>query len=68
MAPPQKKLTGDSTTLLLALYGAVGGDSGVCVLVNPMIAIIEIGGTQVFWSPLSMLSELVALFTMIGGI
>ena len=43
-----EKAHGETTILLLPLYGAVGGGSGACVLVNPAIAIIEIGGTQVF--------------------
>jgi hypothetical protein len=28
----------------------VGGGNGACVLVKPTIVIIEIGGTQCFWS------------------
>ena len=58
MAPPQKKLTGDSTTLLLELYGAVGGGKAVWVLVNPVIAIIETGGTHFFSLPSVESSEL----------
>src|SRR5579862_1094380 len=58
MAPPQKKLRGDTTTLLLVAYGSVGGGAGACVLVNPTIAIIEIGGTHSFLLALSESSEL----------
>ena len=43
-----KKLMGDTTMLLLPLYGALGGGIGAWVLVKPAIAIIEIGGTQGF--------------------
>ena len=56
MAPPQKKLNGDTTRLLLVLYGSVGGGSGASVLVKPTMAIIEIGGTH-FLSLLSVESS-----------
>ena len=36
--------------MLLLWYGAVGGGWSACVLVNPTIVIIEIGGTQGFFS------------------
>ena len=53
MAPPQKKLNGATVILLLSLKGAVfdpiSVDSGACVLVNPKVAIAEIGGTR-SWS------------------
>jgi hypothetical protein len=45
IAPPQKPLKGETTTLLLVLYGSVGGASGACVWVKPTIAIIATGGT-----------------------
>src|SRR5271166_5317156 len=48
MAPPQKKLTGESDTLSLGWNGAVCGSCGESVWVKPMIPIIEIGGTQPF--------------------
>src|SRR6266496_4089980 len=48
IAPPQKKLTGSTTTLSFGLYGWVGGGSGACVWVKPTIAIMEIGGNQRF--------------------
>ena len=44
MAPPQKKLNGSTTVLLLELNGCVGGGSGACVWVKPTIAIVAIGG------------------------
>jgi hypothetical protein len=51
MAPPQKKLKGVTVILLLSLKGAgfdpMRVDSGAWVLVNPNVAIAEIGGTQI---------------------
>ena len=58
MAPPHMKFTEDSAMLLFALYGAVGGGSGACVLVNPTTVIIESGGTQGFCSLLPASSKL----------
>ena len=49
IAPPQNPLNGDSTVLLFALYGSVGGAIwSTWVWVKPATAIIETGGTQPF--------------------
>ena len=72
IAPPQKKLNGATVILLLSLYGAVfdpmSVDSGACVLVNPKVAIAEIGGTQILELSSGGGGGLDRLFASSGGI